>query len=101
MIIYGIKNCDKVRAAMKQAQAAGEAVSLHDFRVEGISLDLVNDMLQHIPFEQLLNKRSTTWKQLSEQQKQQADAALLVEHPTLIKRPVVFVEPTFRIGLAQ
>ncbi len=101
MIIYGIKNCDKVRAALKQAQAAGEDVSLHDFRVEGISQELVNDMLQHLPFEQLLNKRSTTWKQLSEQQKLQADASLLVEYPTLIKRPVVFEGDAFRIGLAQ
>ncbi len=99
MIIYGIKNCDKVRAAMKQAKADGLDPSLHDFRVDGIDLDLVESMLKDIEFSQLLNKRSTTWKQLDEPSKEQADAALLLANPTLIKRPVVLTGGHYRIGL--
>ncbi len=99
MIIYGIKNCDKVRAAMKQAQTAGHEPQLHDFRVDGINLELVQQMLQDIEFVQLLNKRSTTWKQLDESSKEQADAKLLVANPTLIKRPVVFTQDRYQIGL--
>ena len=99
MIIYGIKNCDKVRAALKQAQAEGIAVSLHDFRVDGIDLKLVTAMLKHIELEKLVNKRSTTWKQLTETEKQAVDSKLLVKYPTLIKRPVIFDQASFRIGL--
>lgn len=99
MIIYGIKNCDKVRAALKQCAAAGTAVSLHDFRVDGIEPQLVKQMLQDIPMDQLVNKRSTTWRQLDEQIRNDLTAATLVNHPTLIKRPVVYAEGQFRIGL--
>lgn len=102
MIIYGIKNCDKVRAAMKSAKADskndGADTKLHDFRVHGIDEGLVNAMLADIELSQLLNKRSTTWKQLDEFQKIEPNVGLLVANPTLIKRPVVFDGKTYRIG---
>jgi arsenate reductase len=99
MIIYGIKNCDKVRAALKQCQADGIDAQLHDFRVDGIDQDLVESMLKDIDMSQLLNKRSTTWKQLKDQDKETITVELLVEHPTLIKRPVIFAAGHYRIGL--
>ncbi len=98
MIIYGIKNCDKVRAAMKSAKADEPNAKLHDFRVQGIDEGLVKAMLADIELGQLLNKRSTTWKQLDEFQKIEPNVGLLVANPTLIKRPVVFDGKTYRIG---
>ncbi len=95
MIVYGIKNCDKVRAALKQNPEA----SLHDFRVDGIDETLVQAMLSDIEMSLLLNKRSTTWKQLSEDEKADVTVALLCQHPTLIKRPVVFENNQYRIGV--
>lgn len=84
---------------MKQAQADDNDVKLHDFRVDGIDAELVNGMLQDIEFKHLLNKRSTTWKQLSASEQAAADSQTLLSHPTLIKRPVVFVDGQYRIGL--
>lgn len=99
MIIYGIKNCDKVRAAIKQCKIDGVSAQLYDFRVDGINQKLVDAMLKDIDMSQLLNKRSTTWKQLGDESKETVDSALLVEHPTLIKRPVIFADGHYRIGL--
>lgn len=99
MIIYGIKNCDKVRAAIKQCRADNVEAQLHDFRVEGIHENLVNDMLNDIDMSELLNKRSTTWKQLSDFEKIEPNVGLLVANPTLIKRPVIFDGKNYRIGL--
>ena len=99
MIIYGIKNCDKVRAALKQCQLDGVKAQLHDFRVDGIDLNLVNAMLKDIEMSALLNKRSTTWKQLDDASRVGIDSSLLVAHPTLIKRPVIFNDGHYRIGL--
>ncbi len=99
MIVYGIKNCDKVRAALKKCQIDGIEAQLHDFRVDGIDQVLVNAMLKDIDLSQLLNKRSTTWKQLSEAQRENVDASTLIEYPTLIKRPVVYDQGHYRIGL--
>ena len=99
MIIYGIKNCDKVRAAIKQCKLDGLSAQLHDFRVDGIDQALVEAMLRDIDMSELLNKRSTTWKQLSDFQKIEPNVGLLVANPTLIKRPVIFDGKKFRIGL--
>lgn len=99
MIVYGIKNCDKVRAAIKQSKAEGLEVTLHDFRVQGIDETLVNNMLQDINLTDLLNKRSTTWKQLSDFEKIEPNVGLLVANPTLIKRPVIYDSGKYRIGL--
>ncbi len=99
MIIFGIKNCDKVRAALRQAKVEGKTVQLHDFRVDGINQVLVDAMLNDIDITQLLNKRSTTWKQLDDGAKDNINAGLLVMHPTLIKRPVIFENDQYRIGL--
>lgn len=99
MIIYGIKNCDKVRAALKQCQLDGVSAQLHDFRVDGIDQRLVDAMLNDIEISVLLNKRSTTWKQLDDAIRASIDSSLLVAHPTLIKRPVIFNDGHYRIGL--
>ncbi|KAA3648937.1 MAG: arsenate reductase [Proteobacteria bacterium] len=97
MIIYGIKNCDKVRDALKQAKQAGENVRLHDFRSDGIDAQLLEAMLADIELSQLINKRSTTYRQL--ESKDNIGIETLIAHPTLIKRPVVLSRDQFTIGL--
>lgn len=101
MIIYGIKNCDKVRAAFKQAQQAGQHPQLHDFRVDGIDEGLIQNMLQDIDIDRLINKRSTSYRQLSDQAKKNINISTLIEQPTLIKRPVVFDNNQYTIGLPE
>lgn len=101
MIIYGIKNCDKVRAALKQARQQGHDVRVHDFRDNGIDQEQVQAMLSDIALDQLVNKRSTTYRQLSDADKQSIDSNTLVNHPTLIKRPVVFYHDRYTIGLPE
>lgn len=99
MIIYGIKNCDKVRAALKQAQQAGQDVMLHDFRSDGIDAKLLRAMLTDIDISQLINKRSTTYRQLDKDTQQNIGIKTLVAYPTLIKRPVVFHDDHYTLGL--
>jgi arsenate reductase-like glutaredoxin family protein len=101
MIIYGIKNCDKVRAALKLAKQQGHDVRLHDFREAGIDKKLVQAMLADIAMDQFVNKRSATYRQLSESDKNNIDTQTLVSHPTLIKRPVVFSNGHYTIGLPE
>jgi Spx/MgsR family transcriptional regulator len=100
--LYGIKNCDTVKKAQRFLTAAAVDFSFHDFRQQGIDLDLVKLFLAQIPLDKLLNKRSTTWKQLPDNSKEnlttESASTLLVEHPTLIKRPVLIHENTVHIG---
>jgi arsenate reductase (glutaredoxin) len=91
--VYGIKNCDTVKKARKWLEAQGIAYQFHDFRVDGLESDQVQSWIAELGWENLVNKRSTTWKQLDSKARDTMDdnAALsaIIEHPTLIKRPLL------------
>jgi arsenate reductase len=89
--VYGIKQCDTCRKALKWLEARGVAHHFHDFRVDGLQDGLVARWLDSPFGDTLVNRRSTTWRQLNDEQRQfkgKALIRLLLEYPTLIKRPV-------------
>ncbi len=100
--LYGIKNCDTVKKAQKYLTDKGVEFNFHDFRVEGIDEAMVNTFIQELGLDKVINKRSTTWKQLSQEQRgaldEQNAVALCVENPTLIKRPVLKLNNAYHIG---
>ncbi len=102
LIVYGIKNCDSVKKTRKWLEASDIPYAFHDFRVDGISAALVTDWCAKIDERILLNRRSTTWKQLSDADKNSLEQGKLVEllvaHPTLIKRPVIALEDRIMVG---
>ena len=88
MRLYGLRNCDTCRKAMKEIQATGVDITLIDVRIDGVAHD---DLARfHTAFgDALLNTRSTTWRGLSEIERQLPALELLAAHPTLMKRPVI------------
>lgn len=105
MILYGIANCDTVRKARKFLESNQADFKFHDFRKDGFTLDIFNKWLQHQTLEVLINKRSTSWKQLSEAQQRElsdgTDLSPLLEMPTLIKRPLLETNSTLLVGFKQ
>ena len=98
--LYGISNCDSVKKAKKWLGDNAIVYVFHDFRVDGLNAKQIQHWLEQVPREKLLNKRSTTWKQLPDGLKNEltaenaADSLLIntmIEHPTLIKRPVLAI----------
>ena len=88
MRVWGLKNCDTCRKAVKALEAAGHAFDYVDVRADGV--DRADLERFHAVFgEALVNKRSTTWRGLSEGERAGDPIALLVQHPTLMKRPVI------------
>lgn len=101
MILYGISNCDTVRKARKFLENQQVDFLFHDFRKDGLDVATIQNWLKTIDFSELLNKRSTTWKNLSESDRQaieNQDLTLLAQNPTLIKRPVLVTENTLLVG---
>lgn len=99
--VYGIKQCDTCRKALKWLDAEGIDHRFHDFRVDGLDKSLIKGWLDSSFAPQLINKRSTTWRKLSDQQRQlQGDAQLqlLLDNPTLIKRPVFVRDKILAVG---
>jgi Spx/MgsR family transcriptional regulator len=101
LTVYGIKQCDTCRKALKWLSAEGIEHQFHDFRVDGLEETLLRHWLESSFTDQLINRRSTSWRQLNDQQRElQGDAQvqLLLDHPTLIKRPVFVDGDIIAIG---
>ncbi|EFB71567.1 transcriptional regulator, Spx/MgsR family [Providencia rustigianii DSM 4541] len=92
--MYGIKNCDTIKKARRYLEDNGIHYQFHDYRVDGISDELLSTFLQHIDWDILVNKRGTTWRKLSDTEKNAVvDAAsakkVLLAEPAMIKRPIL------------
>lgn len=91
--LYGIKNCDTVKKSRDWLAKNNIDYTFHDFRADGLSKTQVQTWIADIGLEALVNKRSTTWKELDEATKtnfsEKNAAAVITENPTLIKRPLL------------
>ena len=87
--LYGLKNCDTCKKAMKALDAGGIAFDFVDIRADADLTRLVPEWLDAAGSDKLINRRSTTWRGLSEAEREGQAADLLMANPTLIKRPVV------------
>ncbi len=96
--VYGIANCDKVRAVLTWCRRNGVACVLHDYRRDGLDEALISELTHHFSLNEVVNTRSVTWRRLDEQRRRNLDAAILRQHPTLIKRPIVRVGDRWLLG---
>jgi arsenate reductase len=91
--LYGIKNCDTVKKARKWLDSRGIDYRYHDFREDGLDHAALASWIAELGWQNLLNRRSTSWKALDEQVRQDMndDTAYkaVISHPTLIKRPLL------------
>ena len=103
--LYGIAQCDTVKKARKFLEEHAVAHQFHDFRQHSLTLDLLQSWQQAVSWEVLLNKRSTTWKNLEPSLKHnlnpESALQLMLQHPTLIKRPVLFAKGEIKIGFVE
>jgi len=101
LTVYGIKQCDTCRKALKWLAAQGIEHRFHDFRSDGLQAELLKNWLDSPFAGKLVNRRSTTWRQLNDKQRQSGGdelLELLLEHPTLIKRPVFVTDEIVAVG---
>ena len=89
MKIYGLKNCDSCKKALKALQSSGYLAEFIDLRVTPVAVEQLQKWLDEHGDAVLVNRKSTTWRGLDDQAHQQPVLALLMANPTLIKRPVI------------
>jgi Spx/MgsR family transcriptional regulator len=92
--LYGIPNCDTVKKARAWLNEHGVAHDFHDFKKLGVPEAALDQWLAHLGWEALVNRKGTTWRQLDEAERATvvdvaSAQAVLLAHPSLIKRPVV------------
>jgi arsenate reductase len=100
--LYGIKNCDTVKKACKWLDEQTIAYQFHDLRTDGLTSEMITPWINAAGWETVLNKRGTTWRKLAPGIQQQVTeknvTELLLEHPAMIKRPVLDIDGTITIG---
>jgi arsenate reductase len=93
LTVYHLKTCDTCRKAIKALNGAGHDVTLVDVRADGVPAAEIEKFVAALGYETVLNTRSTTWRGLDDADKSDLTAdkaiALMTEHPTLIKRPII------------
>jgi arsenate reductase len=101
--LYGIPNCDSVRKARKWLENAELTYQFHDFRKDGLERKTLQRWVKAIGWEALLNRRGTSWRQLPEADRADLTEAraidLMLENPTLIKRPVIEQGKNILVGV--
>ena len=101
LTIYGINNCDTVKKACKYLDAKSVSYQFVDFRKNPLSPKMINDWIEIVGWDVLLNKRSTTYRNLPDAQKNNVTIELFIEQPTLIKRPVLVCDSTVIVGYKE
>ncbi len=102
MKLYGIKNCDTVKKARKWLDENGVDYQFHDFKKDGLDDPLLSSWEKALGWEALINRRGTTWRKLPEEVRDTISAqtahAIMLENPSIIKRPVVESGNEVRVG---
>ena len=84
MLIYGLKNCDKCRAARKVLLNS----VFVDLRETPFPRREISTLVENYG-DDIVNKKSTTWRSLTETDRQLTTTDLLEAYPTLFKRPII------------
>jgi Spx/MgsR family transcriptional regulator len=104
LTLYGIASCDTCRKARKWLTANSYDHEFHDLRDDGLDMPMLKRWAGRISWEKLLNTRSLTWRKIPEVDRadmsQEKALASMLEHPTLVKRPVLECEEFISVGFS-
>lgn len=91
--LYGIRNCDTMKKARAWLDSRGVDYEFHDYKSAGVDRKTLERWCKELGWEVLLNRAGTTFRKLTDADKQGLDAdkakVLMLAHPSLIKRPVL------------
>lgn len=103
--LFGINNCDRVVKARKILQSTQLDFEFIDFRKGSFSKHHIEQWLKKVSIDDIVSKRSKAWKDLTEQQQKSlftgVELQLLIDNPTLIKRPVLVTDNHITFGFDQ
>lgn len=100
--IYGIKNCDTMKKARTWLDDHGVAYVFHDYKAASIDKASLERWVKQVGWEVLLNRAGTTFRKLPDAQRENVTekkaVALMLDQPSMIKRPVLDVDGKLTVG---
>lgn len=104
LTIYGIPSCDTCRKARKWLTEQEKEHRFHDLRADGLDIRMLDRWTRTLGWQKLLNTRSLTWRKIPEVDRagmtKNRAVALMLEQPTLVKRPVLECEKFVAVGFS-
>lgn len=106
MVLYGIPNCDTTKKAMDWLKKKKISFEFHNYKELGISAKKLKEWCDNTGWEKVLNKRSTTWRELTAKQQQSvvnAESAIEImeKNNSIIKRPIIAHNNELIIGFDE
>jgi arsenate reductase len=98
MKMYGIHNCDTVRRAKKFLESHSIVFEFVDYRKNPLDKKELLEIVSTVGWDKIINKRSITYRNLEDSVKQQIGIEVLLDNPTLIKRPILVVGSKILVG---
>lgn len=103
--IYGIKNCDTMKKAFAWLDGHNVAYDFHDYKKQGTDEDILKKAINDHGWENVINRRGTTWRKLPDDVKNAMDAnkaiAIASENPSIIKRPLLVTHGHITLGFNE
>lgn len=100
--VYGIKNCDTMKKAFRWLEDNQIDYQFHDYKKVGVAAEQAQAWVEKLGWENVINKRGTTWRKLDDTTKETMDAeqavTLMQQQPSIIKRPLVEKEQEIYLG---
>ena len=104
LTIYGIPSCDTCRKARKWLTENKHEHTFHDLRQDGLDIQMLDRWARTLEWQKLLNTRSLTWRKIPEVDRagmtKNRAMALMLEQPTLVKRPVLECDDFVAVGFS-
>lgn len=88
MRIFSLHTCDTCKTAMKELRDKGHQLEVIDVRADGVNSQDLAKIATTFGAD-AINKKSKTWRELSDEEKEKDRMTLLKDHPLLMKRPVI------------
>jgi Spx/MgsR family transcriptional regulator len=105
MIMYGIPNCDTIKKAKAFLDSNNISYEFHDYKKLGVNSALLKHWCNTFCYENILNRRGTTWRKLDEETKstinEETAILLMQELPSMIKRPLLDTGKKLVLGFDQ
>ena len=103
--LYGIPNCDTMKKARKWLDDHGVAYDFHDYKKLGIDEQMLRGWIKQVGWETLLNRRGMMWRRVPQDVKagidQDSAIRLMLETPSIIKRPVLDTGDALHVGFSD
>lgn len=103
--VFGLKNCSTCVKAQKWLEAHQITFSFSDVRQSPPTVEQLTTWSAQAGWDKLINKKSQTWRALSEDQKaltaEQDLVSLVQENPSLMKRPLLQYDDALILGFDE